>query len=283
MDLSLVTDMLLAVEKDILNSVFAEYGVIISNMFDFALVANQSQAITKVCTATMMIGAALCSLVVAKQVIGTYGFGTMGDPDQDAGEIIYRLCLALGFMGANSFIFTEAKRLVTAISQDLIFSFSGVSGNVFDVPFIVQIFAGIATPAQGIIYGFMGVALLLFGFSAVMRGAEITLSKILLPIFAIDLINSNHEKWNMFFFQYLVSFGSYIVQQLCFHIFLNLLGGNTVWTNPFEYAVMLGWLILAIRTPKWLEKYIYATGTAQAICNGASRIGQVVMFATMRR
>lgn len=33
---------------------------------------------------------------------------------------------------------------------------------------------------------------------------------------------------------------------------------------------------------KTLEKYIYATGTGRAVSQGASRLGQVVMYAGMK-
>ena len=123
--------------------------------------------------------------------------------------------------------------------------------------------------------------MILFFVSAVLRGAEVTLNKVLLPIFAVDMLKANPERWNMFIFQYFISFISYLVQMFCFQMYA-ILYAHLDFTDFRQYLVMVAWLILCIKAPKTLEKYIYATGTGRAVSQGASRLGQVVMYAGMK-
>lgn len=102
-----------------------------------------------------------------------------------------------------------------------------------------------------------------------------------LPIFAVDMLKANPERWNMFIFQYFISFISYLVQMFCFQMYA-ILYSHLDFTDFRQYLVMVGWLILCIKAPKTLEKYIYATGTGRAVSQGASRLGQVVMYAGMK-
>ena len=89
------------------------------------------------------------------------------------------------------------------------------------------------------------------------------------------------SRWNMFIFQYFISFISYLVQMFCFQMYA-ILYAHLDFTDFRQYLVMVAWLILCIKAPKTLEKYIYATGTGRAVSQGASRLGQVVMYAGMK-
>ena len=89
------------------------------------------------------------------------------------------------------------------------------------------------------------VCMILFFVSAVLRGAEVTLNKVLLPIFAVDMLKANPERWNMFIFQYFISFISYLVQMFCFQMYA-ILYSHLDFTDFRQYLVMVGWLILCI-------------------------------------
>lgn len=224
-----------------------------------------------------LLGAALCTLAVILQLTGTYGMGTTGDPDQDPVEILFRLCKALGIMGANVWIFNQTNAFTTGAARDLtkVLAAAVTSNTINDMmgkvnDFFTLICAGVCV-----------VCMILFFVSAVLRGAEVTLNKVLLPIFAVDMLKANPERWNMFIFQYFISFISYLVQMFCFQMYA-ILYAHLDFTDFRQYLVMVAWLILCIKAPKTLEKYIYATGTGRAVSQGASRLGQVVMYAGMK-
>lgn len=279
--MNFVTELLTDVVRDILGDMFAAIGIQIIEIQKLSLVINQTEIVTALCTFSMLLGAALCVVVVGKQVVSVYGFGTQGDPDQDAFEIVFRLCLTLGVIGGNSFFFTELLKLTNAIAADVLFIFvDKLEGETMVATLILR---GITGPFSAICMIGIAIGLVMFALSSVIRAAEITLSKILLPIFAIDMLNSNHEKWNMFIFQYVMSFLSYILQLLCYQMFLYQFFKKDIVFMGVDYIAAIGWLVLTVRAPKWLEKYIYATGTGQALSHGASRLGQVIMFVGMRR
>lgn len=278
--MNFVTELLTDVVRDILGDMFAAIGIQIIEIQKLSLVINQTEIVTALCTFSMLLGAALCVVVVGKQVVSVYGFGTQGDPDQDAFEIVFRLCLTLGVIGGNSFFFTELLKLTNAIAADILFIFVG---KIAENDLTMMLLNGITGPFNAICMIGIAIGLVMFALSSVIRAAEITLSKILLPIFAIDMLNSNHEKWNMFIFQYVMSFLSYILQLLCYQMFLYQFFKEGISFMGIDYIAAIGWLVLTVRAPKWLEKYIYATGTGQALSHGASRLGQVIMFVGMRR
>lgn len=278
--MSFVTELLTDFVRDILGDMFAVISGYIIEIENLSLTINQTKVVTEVCSFTMLLGAALCGVVIGKQVIGIYGFGTQGDPDQDAFEIVFRLCLTLGMIGGNSFFFTELVKLTNSVAKDILKIFVG---EIAEKDITMMLLGGITGPFHAMCMIGMAVGLVLFALSSVVRAAEITLSKILLPIFALDLLNPNHEKWNMFIFQYGMSFLSYIIQLLCYQMFLFQFFKPGISLLGIDYISAVGWLILTIRAPKWLEKYIYATGTGQTISQGASRLGQVIMYIGMRR
>lgn len=277
------TQMFLAFIYDLLMNICSGLGWFISGFNTFVIQINQTEAVARVTLFTTALGASVSVLMVVKQILSTYGFGSKGDPDQDAMEIVFRVCLMLGAMGMNTWLFTELTKFVQAVANDITLSIGGglnmdtvatvLSGNIVNAgdSFILYV-----------VTGALLFCTIFFAFSFVLRGAEITLNKILLPIFALDLINANPEKWNMFIFQYGVSFGSHLVQLLCYQIFAYQLVhlDSSVMQNML---ILLSWLVLSIKTPKILEKYIYASGAGQAISKGAGRLGQVIMYVGMRK
>lgn len=277
--LNFVTELLIGFLNDLLADLISHVGFLITEFYEEAVKINQTKEVASATVFSMSLGAALSILMVAKQLIGTYGIGNEGDADQDPMEIIFRLCMALGMMGANAWMFDELLKFSTALGNDVTYMLGGkinaqerlatLLGDCDGSLFIIFLYGGIISGT------------LIFGISAFIRGAEITLNKILLPIFALDLIHANCEKWKMFIFQYVISFFSFIIQMFCYQMFAIQLV-NLDMSDFKDYLVVIGWLILSIRTPKWLEKYIYATGTGQAISKGAGSIGQVIMYCGMR-
>lgn len=281
--MSFITEAVIGFIQDILTDVNSHLSYIIADINTYAIEINQTSAVTGLTIFTMLLGASLSVVIMGKQIIGVYGFGTKGDPDQDAMELIFRLCLALGAMGCNSWLFTELTRFANAVAKDITNSMGGdISGSNIQMTTNNIIMGSGSSSVMVFFSGFLMVGIIIFAINAFLRSAEITLSKILLPIFALDLLNSNPEKWNMFIFQYVVGFGSYLVQMLCFQIFAYQLSRLDT-ADIKSLMVLIAWLVMCIKTPHWLEKYIYATGTGQAISRGAGRLGQVLMYIGTRR
>lgn len=269
--------------KEFLLDFWSAFGYLAATIWEKAIAINQTEIVASLTVFTMLLGAGLCALMVGKQVIATYGFEVRGDHDQDAMEIIWRLCLALGAIGCNSWLFNELTKYGVALGRDVttIFSQHDVQESFLQEA-VKNLIDRSSQSSLIFLSGVLIVGYTLFFFNIFLKAAEITLSKILLPLFALDLINTNSEKWNMFIFQYIINFLGFIVQMVCYQIFTYyFLRLDT--SNLMDWMVALGWLFMCLKTPKWLEKYIYATGTGQAIGRGAGRLGQVLMYVGMRR
>lgn len=282
--MNFVTEIIIDVIIDILGDFFSNIGEVINDIYSYCVEINQTKEVAAVSLFTMTLGASLSAVMVVKHIIGTYGLGTEGDPDRDPIEIMFRLCKALGLMGCNSWLFTEILKFSNAIGHDINANIGGMTGTDLAINMLKENIN--PTPTMSLVCICMSVGLILYFVSAGIRGAEITLDKILLPIFALDIINSNSEKWNMFIFQYGISFFSYLVQMVCFKMYLLQFARLSFPVGVEELPqliVVMGWLYLSVRSPKWLEKYIYTSGAGQAIGRGAIRLSQVVMFIGMRR
>ena len=282
--LNFVTEMLLALLGDFLTDIYNKIGTVITDIYTYTVEINQTAEVAAVTTFSMLLGAGLAGFVVVKELISTYGMGTTGDSDQDPMEIIFRLCKALGMMGMNSWLFNEMLRFSNAVADDVV-SAMNIANRESEVNnrMLSLLSNAYSSPTTAMCSVVIVVGLILFGIAASLRGAELTLNKILLPIFALDIIKSNPEKWNMFIFQYGISFFSYILQMFCFNMYILIYLQMDVFNMDFKmFLVLVAWLVLSIKTPSWLEKYIYATGTGRAVSQGASRIGQVVMMVGMR-
>lgn len=264
--------------KDITSDVYDNTGNITLFLYKHVLEANQTSQVVSVSFYSMLLGASLLVLVAAKHIICTYGFGTEGDAEQDPLEIVYRMAMALGIIGSNTWIFNEFFKFTVALGNDVL----NIMGKPTDIDINEMLEINSDSPFKLFLTGAIVIGMVVFGIYTCLRAAELTLSRILLPIFAVDLIHSNCEKWKMFIFQYGVSFVSFVLQMICYELFLISYYSMSA-ANILDYFVVIGWLALAVKTPTWLEKYVYATGTGQAISRGAGRVGQVVMYATMRR
>ena len=109
------------------------------------------------------------------------------------------------------------------------------------------------------------IGFIIFCVVAGVRGAELTLMKLLLPLFAVDLLTTNRERWNNFFTTYMITFFSYSLQLICFKMCsMTFMAINYDGDYSIRFVTVLGWLILMIRAPRWLEKFAYSSGIGNA-------------------
>lgn len=89
--------------------------------------------------------------------------------------------------------------------------------------------------------------------------------KILFPFMAVDLISQNRERWNAFLTSFMVTIFGYIPQLICFRV-----SCAQMMAPQKIQDIMIGFtmIILAIKTPKWLEKFCYKSGITQTASSG---------------
>lgn len=257
-------------------------GDLLNSLFVFVLNANQTEFVSGICTFTSVLGITLLSLAAVKRIFDVNIMQTEGDPDQNPIEILYRTAMAIAIIGSNAWIYTELRDLSLALVNDI----GGFEASI-------SVTNALATAVQLVIGGVPGVvvaftlfvivliiALLLFAIITALKGAEITLMRILLPIFAVDLLSSDRERWKTFITSYVVSFCGYALQVICFQNAASAIAGIGI-DNMRYFALALGWIVLAIRTPNWLEKFVYHSGvgrTTGRVMGGAAQVASLLLL-----
>ena len=96
-------------------------------------------------------------------------------------------------------------------------------------------------------------------------------------IFALDLIHANRERWNNFFMAFLLAMFSYGFQTLFYILSLKSYASASI--NDMGYCLSaIGWLIMAIIGPHFLEKYLYKSGVSKAAGSGLRMLAQTAMI-----
>lgn len=266
--------------SDLMSGILNVYGSMIGNIFETVADANLSSSlITNASTFTAAFSIAFLAVAAGKQYLDVYVFQTAGDPDADPLDLIVRVAQALAVIGSSTWIFNELMAFSKIFTNDLLRS--AHEDDVYE--HFLRLIAEAADTVSEQSLGFLiAILLMLIGFIifsviAGIRGAELTLMKLLFPIFAVDLLTTNRERWKNFITTCAITVFGYSLQlilfKLCSMVFVQVdLGGSAV-----KFATVIGYLVLMIRAPKWLEKFAYSTGIASA-ASSAARMTPMLLF-----
>lgn len=250
----------------------------INGMFNLAVNACDTNELRGVFGVTSGIAITLVVAMVLKQILTVYVLETDGDPDADPLQLLVKAAQAIALISCNGAIFDLLLEMSTRFTTDVthgvdVSSAIGIIRNLA--------FEGITDSGLIILPLFLIVLIvfmIILGIKAGLRGIELSLMKIAFPIFCVDLIGTNKERWNNFLASYLVTFFGYALQILCLKVFITSLRGGETLTS---YAVALGWLFMAIKTPEWLQKFVYTTGIGRSV-SGAARMAPFMMMQMKR-
>lgn len=221
-----------------------------------------------------------------KHYFSVYVMETEGDPDADPLDIFVRASQAVAvavcsdsifeiFMDFSSVFVKDATAFTAnnlpegvsttnniSTSLDLLLS---VPNNLIGIPAVV-ILVTIS----------MIIAIVIVVIMAGIRGAELMLFRMLFPLFAADLVTTQRERWNGFFTSYVVTWVSYGIQIMCYKMFaITLTSFIAVDMGSFwvMFALCMGWLVLMLRAPRWLEKFAYSSGIANGMRSSIYMVG----------
>lgn len=221
------------------------------------------------------IGTVLLCCMVGKQVITTYITETDGDPDTEPTQLLVKFSMAMAYIWASGAVMqiligwsaTLRGEMLGTVTMEIKNSLTGV----------IEMFS---SPIMGnIIILIYVIGILVFSFKAAIRGAELVLMKILLPIFACDVVTTSRERWNAFSFAILITIFGYVFQVFLFNISLTMIPKIVEPLYSFSAGAFL---YLAIKTPEWLNKFCYSSGLGQIAGRGASSAPYLLM-SVMRR
>lgn len=246
---------------------------------------------TEIATAELVIKSIAIVLVVImilKEIFTTYVMETDGDPDADPMELLVRASVVLALIEGNSLIFDELQVISRKLTKDLV---GTCSAKAFTVK-MESLLANMVienTAHTMTILTLAGILILMvvFVFKSGIRGGELMLARLLWPIFAIDKLKANAERWNAFVTTYVVTFVSYSLQLFLIRLGINRVisamtegGVEATFLNYFAGIVLF---FLAIKTPKWLEKFVYSSGLGQMAGNAGRSLTYMIPSMLMRR
>lgn len=257
---------------DGMSAVLDMYGAVIANIFDTIADANlNSDLITNASNFMTLFCLALLSVMAGKQILDVYVFQTSGDPDAEPLQLVVRVLEACAVICSNTWIFNEFLKFSRYFTMDLL-----ISSHQDDVSAHMQGLLGESinametayTQGQGMILTLlmMLIGFIIFAVVAGIRGAELTLMKVMCPLFAIDLITTNRERWRSFFTTYMITFFSYTIQLLAFKACsMTFISVTFEGSYAIQCITAMGWMVLMIRAPKWIEKFAYSSGVGNFV------------------
>lgn len=246
--MSWITENIINFITDLVGGAIEFLGDIINNIF-FTIVQYAVESPYGINAQKVMVsmGFALLALNVVKIVTSGYLLETDYDPDAEPLDLVVRIAEATAVISCSGWIFDYVLQLSKDFASDLIDS-TGVTGYSQQTKALLDpsIYGGSLSLSTYVIFiCLILIAVIVFTVVSGLRGGELIAMKLFLPIFAIDLLSTNRERWNNFFLGYLMAFFTYAIQILFYTIALkNYMSANL--TSPLYFIATAVWMILAI-------------------------------------
>lgn len=230
------------------------------------------------------ISMSLTVMFCIKQYFDIYVLETSGDPEADPLDIIIRGSEATAFASCSSWIFLSFMNYCSTLGD-------AVLGSGDDIEFVNRYRDALTALCtfqsnSGFIFTIfmfcMLFGILAFLVIATIRAAELSAMYIIFPLFCSELSYANHERFNGLLTNIVVT-GLYFILQLLFYkmfmenLLLSLLG-VTATGEGAEYVMgmncfkTIGLFIVMLRSPKWLDKFVYSTGLGDVMKRGGSTV-----------
>lgn len=275
--MSWITENMCDFIADLVGGFVETYGELINNVFYWIVeLALENQYLQNAQKALTAVSLALIALMVVKIVISGYLLETDYDPEADPFNLIVRIAETVAIISCSGWIFDYTLHTSKDFASDLIGSttatgYAEQTQSLLSVETVVG--GGTAVFSYFVMLLVVLVIFVIFTVVSGLRGGELIAMKLFLPVFALDLLTTSREKWNNFFVGYMFAFFSYSIQILFFTI--GMKSYLSVTFGHMEYALSTAvWMILAIKGPKFLEKFLYQTGVKNAASSGIRMIIQ---------
>ncbi|MCC8027690.1 MAG: hypothetical protein LIP16_20590 [Clostridium sp.] len=260
-------------------------GNFVNGIFDVIAEANMDLPfIVNVKDFTIQFALSLVVVLGIWKYFTIYVLETEGDPDADGIDILVRCSQAIAIICCNNWIFNSFMSFSQKFSSDILAQIErnegGYSGFAEAINNAMGVLVSGFTSTGAIWILFLAVlvgGIVTFLVIAGIRGAELSLMNIMCPLFACFLVNSSHEQWDNFFVKYVTTFMYYSVQLFSYNMFmlcctdmLTVVDGLT--GMPIVAIQTIGWAVLMIRGPKWMENFIYSSGIGNAARGGSQSV-----------
>ncbi len=224
------------------------------------------------------IATGLLVLLITKHIFTTYILETDGDPDMEPLQYLVKGSVALACIQIQNFLFNYLLKLSQMLCNEICNDMTPQLPSNFSElleRIITAIGSAIFVPIMACIYV---VCIIILIIKAAMRAVELAIMKVLFPFMCCDMVTPSRERWSAFIVSYLTTFFGYVIQVFCIRMGLVLLASME------SFSLMIGscaLLFFAMKTPKWLEKFVYSSGLGNSV-SGTARSGMVAAMYMFR-
>lgn len=256
------------------------FGELVNNIFYFIIDYGVNNAyVIGAQKLFIAIALALIALVVLKIVTAGYLLETDYDSDADPFNLLVRIAETVAIITNSGWLFNFLLNASKDFTTDII-------GSVAETGYADQTRSLVSVDLSGManmllpylaMIALMLVAIIIFTVVAGLRGGELIFMNLLLPVFALDLLTSSRERWNNFIMGYFTAFFTYGIQILLYNVALKSYA-TASYSQPLYFITAVTFLIMAIRSPKFLERYLYRSGVSTAATSGVRLMLQTVIM-----
>lgn len=265
---------------DLIGDVIGTFSDLIMDLYSGRVseIVSSSQVLGAVMVTTG-IATTLVSFMVIKQLFCIYILETEGDAEADPLQQLVKATVAIALIQTNSVVLSALLRYAALFGTEVLAGSGMVRDNLSSEHLMEALSnTGISLIVAAIFLVIFAAGAILVMFKACLRTVELAIMEILYPIFCIDILSIQQEKWKSFVSSYLITIFGYIVQILSFMLALTYgimsggLGG---------FFIALAFLFFAVKAPNWLEKYVYSSGAGKTTAGMVRSAGQMLMMKKM--
>ena len=253
--LNLIQEWFEGVVTDIINGVVS----LVELAFAGGNTIMNDSLMTKTFQATQGVSLLLIVLLSLKHILNVYVLETDGDSNTDPLQVLARNSIAALVISSGALI----TNLAVKWSEDLCSYITGASTYTASLEGLRN---ALSPNGWFMLIFILIYIVIIFGYCivALIRGVELGVMKIILPIMACDLTSVRQEKWNTFVASLIVAAFGYIIQVVLFKLAVTY----TVQYDMLSLLKSLVCLFFGLKTPKWLEKFAYSSGLKDTARSG---------------
>jgi len=275
---SLVNGAINAVFGGFFNNLNSAFSSVLANIYGASSVVLDYPIVKSGIHYAQLLAFAILVLKVMNEAFQTYILYQNGDPDADPSGLLIRTAQAVAVIATLPdiviFIFQFGNKIVLDVAN--------LGTGQLDATTFAAMITGLI-PVGGLPIIILGIIILIMflivAIQSLIRGGELALMAVLGPIMALNLTANNRSMWTAWFKQLVIICTAQAIQLFMLKGAFALVTTG-VLTNTGLLSV-LGWLWVAIKSPKFIQQFAYSTGFTGTVGGAAKQAGSMVIMRQM--
>lgn len=256
--------------ENFLDQLITTFGSTMADITSLSLRVLELEFVKNGIRYAQILAFALLTAKTMNEAFQTYILYQNGDPDADPAGLLIRTAQAVAVIAVLPWIVTQIFTFGGKLASDVAALSTGKAG-IEDWSYISAMTFG--TGGIAILLFLIIVVIMLFvvAIQATIRGAELALTAVIGPVLALNITANNRSLWNAWFKQIIVICTSQALQIFMLKGALAMLTGSAI-SEP-GLLFVFGWLWVTIKTPKFLQQFVYSSGFTSAVGGAARQVG----------